>query len=117
MSSCVLRAFNDALVIRRQLAKNSPATYLPYVGNTLNNLGALYRDTQRMREAENTLLEAREIRAELAAKNPSVYTRNLVQTLRNLQELYNQMGRTEDAQHIADQLQEVGSPSSAPLSR
>ena len=111
------RAFNEALAIRRQLAKNNPATYLPYVGNTLNNLGALYRDTQRMREAENTLLEAREIRAELAAKNPSVYTRNLVQTLRNLQELYNQMGRTDDAQHIADQLQEVGSPASAPLSR
>ena len=45
-------AYQEALQIRRELAKTNPATYQEDVASTLNNLGLLYSTTQRLKVAE-----------------------------------------------------------------
>jgi len=40
--------YQEALEIRRELAKQNPATFLPYVATTLNNLAILHRNTNEM---------------------------------------------------------------------
>ena len=57
----------------RQLAKANPAAYQPYVAHTLNNLAILYRDTQRLKEAEAAYQEALDIYRQLAKANPAAY--------------------------------------------
>ena len=42
------RAYTEGLAIRRELAKENAAAYLPDVAGTLNNLGNLYSATQQM---------------------------------------------------------------------
>ena len=41
------QAYQEALAIYRQLARDNPQNYLLYVAGTLNNLGILYRRMQR----------------------------------------------------------------------
>jgi tetratricopeptide (TPR) repeat protein len=45
------KAYDEALETNRKLAQQNPATYLPYVAMTLNNLGNLYHAQNRMEEA------------------------------------------------------------------
>ena len=51
---------------------------------TLNNLAILYRDTQRMKEAEAAYQEALDIRRQLAKTNPAAYQPDVAETLNNL---------------------------------
>jgi hypothetical protein len=46
------QAYQEAPTIRRQLAQANPQAYLPDVAMTLNNLGNLYRATQRLSEQQ-----------------------------------------------------------------
>jgi len=76
------RWYKEALDIRRQLAKDNPAVYLPDVAMTLNNLGNLVSDdTQRRAEAETLYKEALDIRRQLAKDNPAVYLPKVANTL------------------------------------
>ena len=43
--------FEEALEIRRELAKQNPEAYKPYVATTLNNLGNLLRITNDFKQA------------------------------------------------------------------
>jgi hypothetical protein len=45
------KAYDEALKIYRELAQKNPDRYLPYVATTLNNLGILDSDENRMDEA------------------------------------------------------------------
>ena len=79
------RWYRDVLNIVRQLAKDNPAVYLPYVANVLNNLGGLVRlDTSRRTEAEDLHKEALVIRRQVAKDNPAVYLHDVAATLHNL---------------------------------
>ena len=51
---------------------------------TLNNLGLLYRQTQRLKEVEEASQEALTIRRRLAQANPPAYLPNVATTLNNL---------------------------------
>jgi tetratricopeptide (TPR) repeat protein len=55
---------------------------------TLNNMGNLYSDTSRFREAENAYNEALKIRRELAEKNKNAYLPYVATSLNNLGLLY-----------------------------
>jgi len=63
----------EALSLRRELAKVNPEAYLPDVAMTLNNLAILYRDTQRMKAAEECCCEAERLLEPLWRTNPSVH--------------------------------------------
>jgi len=47
--------YERALKSYRELARENPETYLPYVAATLNNLGILHRDQNRMDDARPVL--------------------------------------------------------------
>ena len=77
--------YTEALTLRRELAKDNPAVYLPKVAATLNNLGALVKaDSQRLKEAEVLYTEALTLRRELAKDNPAGYLPYVATTLNNL---------------------------------
>jgi Tetratricopeptide repeat len=66
-------ACQEALCIRRELAKANPEAYLPNVAVTLSNLAVLYRDTQRIQAAEDCSREAECILEPAWQTNPTVY--------------------------------------------
>jgi Tfp pilus assembly protein PilF len=59
---------NDALKIRRRLAREDPDQYLPDLAKTLNNLGLLYAQQAETSKARQTLSEALAIGRKLARK-------------------------------------------------
>ncbi len=75
-------AYEEALKIRRELAKQNPQVYLPYVATTLNNLANFYaKDTTTRQKAKEAYEEALKIYQELAKQNPQVYNIYYANTL------------------------------------
>jgi tetratricopeptide (TPR) repeat protein len=91
-------AYQEALQIRRELAKTNPATYQEDVASTLNNLGLLYSTTQRMKEAEAAYQEALGILRQLAKANSAAYQPDVATTLNNLGLLYSATQRMKEAE-------------------
>ncbi|MCP3722581.1 tetratricopeptide repeat protein [Paraburkholderia sp. CNPSo 3272] len=90
--------YTSALFVLRKHAVDNPATYRPAVAGTLNNLGVLYNDTQRLAEAETAYREALDIYRMLAKANPVAYWHELAFTLNNLGVLYTQTKRLAEAE-------------------
>jgi tetratricopeptide (TPR) repeat protein len=88
----------EALTIRRDLAKANPQAYLPDVATTLSNLGSLYKDTQRFEEGEASHQEALTIRRDLAKANPQAYLKDVAATLDNLGVLYKDTQRMKEGE-------------------
>jgi len=65
---------------------------------TLNNLGNLYRATQRMKEAESAYQEALTTYRQLARDNPVAFLSNFATNLRNLGVLYSTTQRMKEAE-------------------
>ena len=91
-------AYNETLGYYRQLAEQSPATYLPNVATTLNNLGILYSDTGRPAQAEEAYNEALGYYRQLAEQSPATYLPDVATTLNNLGNLYSDTGRPAQAE-------------------
>ena len=66
-------SYSEALLIRRELAKDNPQTYLPDVADALNNLGILHACRNEQERAEKSFSEALHIRRKLAKDNPQTY--------------------------------------------
>ena len=73
--------YEEALEIRRELAKQNPEAYKPYVAMTLNDLGALLKNTNKLKQARGYYEEALEIYRDLAKQNPETYKPNVAMTL------------------------------------
>jgi len=91
----------------RALAAANPAAYLPDLAGTLNNLGVLYSDTQRLADAETAFVEARDIRRELAAANPIVFLPKLANVSNNLRILYRDSGRADEADEVLAEFETI----------
>ncbi|PZV14524.1 MAG: hypothetical protein DCF20_12820 [Pseudanabaena sp.] len=78
----------EALQIYRELAKQNPVIFLPYVAGTLNNLAVLHSNTNAMAIALSEYTEALEIRRELAKQNPATFLPDVAMTLNNLAVLH-----------------------------
>ncbi len=76
--------FERALELRRQLARQNPAAYLPDLATTLNNLGNLDRLQNRTEEARQHYEEALNIHLRLAQQDLEPYPPDLAMTLNNL---------------------------------
>ena len=59
----------EALKIHRQLAQQDPDKYLPYVAGTLNNLGFLDRNQNRIEEARAHYNEALDLYRKLLQRD------------------------------------------------
>jgi tetratricopeptide (TPR) repeat protein len=97
------QALEEALKIRRQLARRNPETYLPDVATTLINLGNLHSDQNRMEVARQAYEEALKIRRELARKNPETHLPYVAMTLNNLGVLHHDQNRMEDARQAYEE--------------
>ncbi|SFV89425.1 TPR repeat-containing protein [hydrothermal vent metagenome] len=75
------KAYDEALEIRRTLAKTNPDVYQPDVAMTLNNLAILYSKQNQNTQAEEAYDEALEIRRTLVKTNADVYGIDLANTL------------------------------------
>jgi tetratricopeptide (TPR) repeat protein len=67
------KQYAEALDLRRALAKRNPDAYLPYVANTLNNLGQLSRAENRNADARKQFEQALDIFRQFAARAPATY--------------------------------------------
>jgi tetratricopeptide (TPR) repeat protein len=112
--SQTLNHFEDAIMfyakaerISRQLASGNPPVYRPYMATTLNNLGIVYRDENRMDEARKAYGEALEIRRDLARQNPAVYRPDVAATLNNLGAFYSAENRMEEARKAYEDALEI----------
>ncbi len=69
--------YQEALKTYRELAKNNPTIYLPYVANTLGAYGFAHLKWQQSKEATTYLYEAEKIFMKLAAQAPQDFEDNL----------------------------------------
>ncbi|MGD1862099.1 MAG: hypothetical protein ACFB0E_19295 [Leptolyngbyaceae cyanobacterium] len=76
--------YQECLEHNRTLAAENPRTYLPYVANTLNNLGLLQQAQNELSTAQASYAEALQIRRTLAEENPRTYLPYVANTLNNL---------------------------------
>ncbi|MBF0378788.1 MAG: tetratricopeptide repeat protein, partial [Desulfamplus sp.] len=86
--AAALEKYEEALQIRRELAKENPRTYLPDVAMTLNNLANLHSAKNEFAAALEKYEEALQIRRELAKENPRTYLPDVAMTLNNLANLH-----------------------------
>ena len=90
------------IYIKKQLllSKTNPQIYEPALGDSYNNLGVLYRATQRFSDSEQMYNSALEIRKRLAATNPQAYEPGLAMTYSNLGILYHDTQRFTDSEQM-----------------
>jgi len=96
----VRKEYEEALKSYRQSALKDPETYSPHVAATLNNLGILDSQENRITEARAKYEEALNIYRELVQKNPETYLPELAATLNNLGMLDRAKSRIEEALKI-----------------
>ncbi len=95
--------FEEALRIRRALAQQNPAAYLPDLAVTLNNLGNLDLGSDRMDQARQYYAEALQIERQLSLQNPDAYLPNLATTLNSLGSLDRFQNKADEArQHYEE---------------
>jgi tetratricopeptide (TPR) repeat protein len=71
-----------------------------HIASTLNNLAVVYRDTERIKEAEQFHKEVLKIRRGLAEASPEAYLPDVALTLNNLAVLYSDTQRKEEAEQF-----------------
>ena len=90
------------IYIKKQLllSKINPQKYEPALGDSYNNLGILYSDTQRFSDSEQMYNSALEIYKRLADANPQVYDSDLADGYNNLGTLYRATQRFTDSEQM-----------------
>ena len=79
----------EALEIYRELAKQNPATFLPDVAMTLNNLAVLHSTTNETDLAMSAYQEALQIYQDFAKKSPAAFQPKVDLVLENIAILQN----------------------------
>jgi len=79
--------YEEALKTYRELAQKNPETYLPDVALTLNNLGILDSDQNRIAQARKEYEEALKILEDFAKQDPEQYTTDVKRLKKLLEEL------------------------------
>ena len=101
------KEYEEALEIRRELAKTNRDAYIGNVATTLNNLGSLHDDLNRKDEAEKEYEEALEIRRELAETNRDAYIGDVALTLNNLAVLHYNLTCYDEAEKEFNEALEI----------
>ena len=99
--------YAQALKLYRRRAQQDPQAYEPDVARTLNNLAALYNNTQRFTDSEAMYKEALEIRRRLAQQDPQAYEPDVAMTLNNLAGLYSRTQRFTESEAMYKEALEI----------
>lgn len=86
-----------AIVIYRQLSKQNPEVYLPYLAVTLSNLGSVERRQSNLDEARKDYEESLQINRELAQRDANKYLPNVAMVLNEYGVLNASQNRMEQA--------------------
>jgi tetratricopeptide (TPR) repeat protein len=78
--------------------KADPTTYLPNIAMVQRDLGIIYTDTDRYKEAEERYLETLDIRRNLAKEKPEAYLPRVAVSQSDLGRLYAGTGRYKEEQ-------------------
>jgi len=92
-----LEATRKAVEIRRQLVASYPDATLPFLAESLNNLGRDLSNLGRCEEALKAVQEAMEIRRELVKTYPEASLPDLARCLHDLGNRFRDLGRYEEA--------------------
>ncbi|MFN0102026.1 MAG: tetratricopeptide repeat protein, partial [Bryobacteraceae bacterium] len=71
----------EAVDLRRKLAKGNPDAFLPYLAMSLNNLAIRQSEVGKREEALGTAQEAVDLRRKLAKRNPDAFLPDLAMSL------------------------------------
>jgi hypothetical protein len=93
-----LAAIEEAVTIRRELARARPDAFLPDLAMSLNNQSADLGDLGRREEALAAIEEAVTIRRELARARPRLFGSALSRSLDHLAGLLSALGRNTEAE-------------------
>jgi tetratricopeptide (TPR) repeat protein len=96
-----LKAYNKALTVSRERARQDPNTYLPDVADTLNNRGDLLSELNRFSEALKDFNEALQTSRDLAQKS-STYLPYVAMTQDNRAALFHKQNRAKDERAALD---------------
>jgi tetratricopeptide (TPR) repeat protein len=92
-----LKAINEAVVIRRELARVQPDAFLPYLARSLTNQSNCLAAVGRREEALAAINEAVTIHRELARARPDAFLPDLAASLTNQCGRLGELGRREEA--------------------
>ncbi|WP_410067706.1 tetratricopeptide repeat protein, partial [Barnesiella intestinihominis] len=90
----------SVLTVYQRLTIANPQVYELDLARAQNNLGNLYRDTQRYKESEEMYLSVLTVYQRLTIANPQVYEPDLADTQYNLGCLYYNIQRYEDSEEM-----------------
>lgn len=96
----------EAVKIRRELAKNRPEEFLPFLAASLNNLGLRQSEVGQWEEALASTHEAVWLYRELARYRPGVFLADLAMSLNNLGNRQSELGQRTGA--LTSALEAVG---------
>jgi tetratricopeptide (TPR) repeat protein len=91
------KLLNRALKVHRQFAVKNSA-FLPIVALSLNNLGFIYGNHKKIKEAEAAYNESEQILQDLVSQNPNTFSPFLVHVLKNQSKFYLKINKTIEAE-------------------
>jgi tetratricopeptide (TPR) repeat protein len=92
-----LAAAQEAVNIRRDLARARPDAFTPDLAGSLNNLANMLSDLGRREEALTAAQEAADFYRDLARARPDAFTPDLAGSLNNRAAMLSELGRREEA--------------------
>lgn len=92
------RHYEVVLQELRELSRQNPEAYKPYVAMTLNNLGYLFSDINDLKQAQSCYEDALKLYRESSEQNPEAYKPYLAGALNNLGGLYQKTNDLKRAQ-------------------
>ena len=102
-----LQAAEEAVALRRELARARPDAFTPYLATSLNNLANMLSALGRREAALQAAEEAVALRRELARARPDAFTPDLATSLNNLATMLSALGRREAALQAAEEAAEL----------
>ncbi|TBE14712.1 tetratricopeptide repeat protein [Rhizobium ruizarguesonis] len=97
----------EVVEIRRRLAEQLPAAFIPDLALSLSNLSNRYLHLGRPKDALPVALEAVELRRRLAGDRPALYTPNLAISLNSLSNCLDRLHDTNGAFEAAAEAVEL----------
>ncbi|NOZ28469.1 MAG: tetratricopeptide repeat protein [Chloroflexi bacterium] len=105
-----LQATEEAVKIRRDLARRNPDAFLPDLAMSLNNLGNRLSELGRREAALRATEEAVERYRDLACRNPDAFLPYLATSLNNLGDRLSELDRSKEALRAYEQAVRILAP-------
>ena len=102
-----LKAAQEAVELRRQLAQQRPDAFKPYLAASLNNLANKLSELGQPEKALQAAQESVELYSQLAQQRPDAFNPDLAMSLNNLANMLSELGQREKALQAAQESVEL----------